>query len=89
MKRAMQYVADDGEQFGTADECKQHDRHNKLMLLVNLIEDEIKAAIDGTDLKLAEAIEFAGNLVAENRRASGRLKRKRKDAPAAKTGNEH
>ena len=79
MKRATEYEAHDGKRFATREECKRHEMELNLSALAGLTEDQIiMAAIDGTDIKLAEAIEFAGKLIAQNRRASGRLKRTRK-----------
>lgn len=80
MKRAIGYTADDGEQFETAEECKRHETHIKLMRLSGITEKQILAALDRTDVELADAIEFAGNLIAAKRRADGGMRRKPKQA---------
>jgi hypothetical protein len=62
----------------SAAECKANDRKIKLMRLLQLDEPMIMAAIYRTDLELADAIEFAGNIIAEKRRLIGDVKRKTK-----------
>ena len=83
MKRAVDYEAHDGMRFATAEECKAHERNTKLRLLSERTSDEVLAAVRRAPdfLKLADAIEFAGKLIAEKRRADGDLRRKRKSDP--------
>jgi hypothetical protein len=78
MKRTMDYEAHDGARFATADECRKHERHIKLSRIIDLTGDEVMAAINLEDLQLADAIEFAGNLITKARRENGNLKRKPK-----------
>jgi hypothetical protein len=84
MKRTTDYEAHDGKRFATAEECRAHEKDLKIMLLRGLTTDQISDAIDRDNLELADAIEFAGNLVAEKRRADGELRRKKNNAPPAK-----
>jgi hypothetical protein len=85
MKRAMEYEAHDGKRFATAEECKAHERDAKVLLLTKRTSDEILFAVCRApdSLQLADAIEFAGKLIAEKRRADGDLRRRRKTETAA------
>lgn len=80
MKRAIEYHAQDGTRFTTAEECKRHEQGRSIERLVNMTDEQVNDAIARTDTTLADAIEFAGKLIAEKRRADGDLKRKRKTA---------
>jgi hypothetical protein len=76
MKRATEYEAHDGARFTSADECREHEQKIKLGLLTELSMNRVMDAISRSDLELADAIEFAGNLIADKRRTDGDLKRK-------------
>jgi hypothetical protein len=69
MKRITDYEAHDGKRFATPEECKTHEKNLKLSLLAHRTPEQIEAAIDRSHLELANAIEFAGNLISEKRRA--------------------
>jgi hypothetical protein len=81
MKRTTDYEAHDGKRFATAEECKEHEKKIKLLLLRDLHETAIMAAVERANVELADAIEFAGSLIAEKRRADGELRRKKNTAP--------
>jgi hypothetical protein len=80
MERKIEYEANDGTRFETREECRQHDRKLKLASLLHLDEANLLAAIEREDIALADAIEFAGTLIAEKRRQSGELRRNAKAA---------
>jgi hypothetical protein len=76
------FESEDGLSFATAKECMEHENKTKLTRLANMTAEEVMAAVDGTDLELADEIEFVGQLIAKNRRKRGVLRR----APKTKTG---
>lgn len=80
MKRNQVFVADDGTQFETAKECKEHEVQSSLKSLVGRTEEDILAAIGRLDIPLANALERAGKIIAGARRESGELRRTKKVA---------
>jgi hypothetical protein len=82
MRRVHRFEAEDGQSFPTAKECREHENKDRLTRLVNMTSADVMAAVEGTDLEIAEAIEFAGQLIAKKRRERGDLRR----APKTKTG---
>jgi hypothetical protein len=78
MKREQGFRANDGTWFSTAVECKAHEKEAVLRRLIDMTGTEVLAAIDRTDVSLAAAIEFAGQLISAKRRADGDLRRKKK-----------
>lgn len=83
MRRTTEYQANDGTRHTTAEECKRHEQDASIKLLVHMTGEQVKDALARTDLMLADAIEFAGKLIAEKRREDGDLRRKKKTAAAA------
>jgi len=78
MKRNHIFVAEDGATFETAAECKEHEAWASIGNLVNLTENDILAALNRSNMPLANALERAGAIIAAKRRESGELKRARK-----------
>lgn len=86
MKRTTEYQANDGTRFATAEECKRHEQDRSFECLANMTAEQVKAAINRTHIEgiganaieLADAIEFAGKLIGDKRRAMGGAKRKKK-----------
>lgn len=76
--KITEHQAKDGTRFATADECKRHEHNIRLKSLVNMNDEQLEAALLRTDIPLADAIEFAGTLIAQKRRADGGAKRKKK-----------
>lgn len=74
------YQARDGKEFASEAECKAHERKTAGGALVGLTEAQIAAALDRTDVELADAIEAFAYEIGKRRKASGVLKR----APKAK-----
>lgn len=71
------FIAFDGAEFETAGECRNHERDQAPKRLVGLTWEQVHAACNRDDPDLAEAIEHVGNRIAELRRQSGDLKRRR------------
>ncbi len=78
MKRMTGYEASDHAWFETREACKAHEEGINLKCLAHMDAEQVKSALDRTNIPLANAIEFAGQLIAGKRRASGDMKRRRK-----------
>jgi len=79
MKQTKVFEADDGTQFPTAAECKVYEEYGYLYDLLSALDSaQIRDALDRTDVKLADAFERAGGIIAAKRRESGELRRRKK-----------
>lgn len=78
MKTATKYIADDGKEFDTAEECKAYEEKEELKSLCGLTVHEILNTLSGSKPELAAAFERIGRQCAANRIASGGAKRARK-----------
>ncbi|MBP6749595.1 MAG: hypothetical protein KA144_08150 [Xanthomonadaceae bacterium] len=72
------YVAFDGKEFQTEDDCRSHERAQSGGRLVGLTEAQIAAALSGEDRELGDAFETIGRRVAQGRIERGELKRERR-----------
>lgn len=87
MKQNTTFTADDGTVFGTHAECKTYEKTIMFVkLLVGLTEDQIMAALNRTDIKLADAFERAGNIILASRLARGESRRGKKAGEKAMAG---
>ena len=77
------FEAWDGKKFDTAQKCKDYEAGALHLRLANLPPEKIKAALDRTDIDLADALEDAGMLIRELRRKNGDLRRKPSSKEAA------
>lgn len=67
--------AKDGTEFITAAECRSHDIKEAFGILAGLSHGDLHAGIGRENLKIANALELAGKLVATKRRESGERRR--------------
>ena len=81
MEAIKKYRAADGKEFNTKAECEAHEKRAIPASVSNLSTDEVEAAIAGRNPLVADSLEFVGNLIANERRKRGDLRR----APAKKT----
>ena len=67
----MKFIAHDGAQFDTAEECKAHELEVMKKLLLKMKPGDIEEALDQTNRKLSDALERIGDLCSHARRAAG------------------
>ena len=80
----IQYLSDDGRTFPTEKECREHEEGVWRKLIFGLKTPEaLDRALKGEDQPLSDALEKAGNMCAEARRARGDLRRKPRGITAA------
>ena len=82
VKIVQKYIADDGTEFDTSDEAKNHEADALPSKLVGLTLEQVRAAILREDTALADAIEKIGGAIAILRRESGEKRRAAKATPA-------
>lgn len=86
MKIEPRYIAFNGEEFKTQEECKTYESEHIESFLVGLTIEEVRAALkrEPDAVGLSDAIEDLGNRIANTRRKSGELRvvRKPKTPPA-------
>lgn len=78
MKAVTRYVADDGKEFGTQDECRVYEETVSFNLLVGMTPEDLHNALSRNDLNLADAIERLGRKIQNKRLDAGGSKRVRK-----------
>ena len=77
------FVAYDGKEFKTKEECAKYERHSTTGPLVGLRSDAIERAIAGELPKLADAIERVASLIIRARHQRGEFKKPTKAERAA------
>jgi hypothetical protein len=81
------FEADDGSTFYTAADCREYEQQLAMIdLLIGRTEEQVRNALARLDIPLANAIERAGNIIADKRRESGELRRKKKKDGKTDTG---
>jgi hypothetical protein len=70
--------ASDGKDFETKEECDTHEEEISMNALCGLDKPTLVRAFNNHSIPVAEALEWAGNKIANARRAAGVLKRKAK-----------
>jgi len=83
MKRNQVFVAEDGTQFETSAECREHEAKVSIQILVGLTAVQVENAMDRSNVALSDAIERAGKIISARRRESGELRRTKKRMAAA------
>lgn len=86
MRTKTVYVAFDDAEFDTAEACKAHEAAHVETRLVGLTAEQVRAAIEGEDVELSDAIEKIGNRIANRRREAGDYRRGRRTAGEPEAG---
>jgi hypothetical protein len=70
------YVSFDGKEFGTKAEASSYEDERIDQRIAGLTVEQIRAALSYADPDLSDALEFAGDICRERRKAAGVLRRK-------------